>query len=30
MISIEELVAGLSPALRRSAAEISTHLGYRS
>ena len=29
MISIEDLVARLSPIIRRSAAEISAHLGYR-
>jgi IclR family pca regulon transcriptional regulator len=30
MVSMEDLVARLSPSLRRCAAEISAHLGYRS
>ena len=30
MVSMEDLVARLSPPLRRSAAEISAHLGYRT
>jgi IclR family pca regulon transcriptional regulator len=29
MVSLEDLVARLSPSLRRSAAEISAHLGHR-
>jgi IclR family pca regulon transcriptional regulator len=30
MVSMEDLVKRLSPSLRRSAAEISAHLGYRT
>src|SRR5712691_2257549 len=30
MVSMTDLVAGLSPTLRRAAEEISAHLGYRS